>query len=70
MHSIAPLPGELKAFATHDAFVDAHSHALGDIAVWTAAATPHKAEAIAAATGPGGSRLLTRISLKGRPPPA
>ena len=68
MLSIAPLPGELKTFATHDAFVHAHSHALGDIAVWNTAATPHKAEAIAAATGPDDSGLLTRTSLKGRPP--
>ena len=62
------LLGELKAFATGDAFVQAHGYTVGDVAIWDTAATLHKAEVIAAATGPDDSRLLYRISVKGRPP--
>ncbi len=59
---------ELSAHATQEDFVYRHRYAVGDVVVWDNFSTLHSASLIAPATGPGNSRLLHRISVKGLPP--
>lgn len=58
---------ELKTHALQDRFIYRHKYALGDIAIWDTAATLHCGTPIDLATDAATSRLLYRISVKGRP---
>ena len=59
---------ELKVHAIRPEFVISHEYAVGDVLAWDTAATLHRAPMLDRATGPGDSRLLHRISVKGGPP--
>lgn len=61
------LLAELRAHALQDALVHRHKYAAGDVIAWDTASTLHSATHIAPATGPDDTRLLHRISVKGRP---
>ncbi len=58
---------ELTAHATQTTFTYTHRYAVGDVVVWDNFATLHAATLISPATGPGDTRLLHRISVKGNP---
>lgn len=58
---------QLKAHALADRFVCRHKYAVGDIAIWDTSSTLHCATPIDIATDAATSRLLYRISVKGRP---
>ena len=57
----------LKAHATSRPFVYRHKYRVGDVAIWDTMATLHSATPIGIASGERDSRLLHRISVKGRP---
>ncbi len=57
----------LKAHALQDRFIYRHKYAVGDVAIWDTAATLHRGTRIGPATGEADSRLLWRISVRGRP---
>ena len=61
------LLAELKAFATADRFVTGHRYTVGDVAIWDTSSTLHSGKSIDFATDARDSRLLYRISVKGRP---
>jgi len=58
---------DLKVHATAQRFVYKHKYRVGDVAVWDTMATLHSGTPIDVATGEQDSRLLYRISVKGRP---
>ena len=58
---------QLKAHALQDRFIYRHKYAVGDIAIWDTSATLHCGTPIDVATDAATSRLLYRISVKGRP---
>jgi len=59
---------ELKAHALQPRFVYEHRYRVGDIAIWDTNQTLHSGVPIDIATSERDSRLLYRISVKGRPP--
>jgi taurine dioxygenase len=63
----ARLLQDLKVHATSAPFVYKHRYRVGDVAIWDTMATLHAATPIGVATGEKDSRLLHRISVKGRP---
>ncbi|MEX2631235.1 MAG: TauD/TfdA family dioxygenase [Tistlia sp.] len=58
---------ELKQHATQERYRYANPYAAGDLVIWDNWATLHSASLIEPATGPKDSRLLHRISVKGKP---
>lgn len=58
---------ELKRHATQERYRYAHRYVAGDLVIWDNWATLHSASLIEPATGPGDTRLLYRISVKGMP---
>jgi taurine dioxygenase len=58
---------ELCVHAFQDRFLTQHTHAAHDLVMWDNPTTMHSATPIAAATGPHDTRLIHRISLRGRP---
>ncbi|MEE8444538.1 MAG: TauD/TfdA family dioxygenase [Alphaproteobacteria bacterium] len=61
------LLGKLKAHALQEKFIYRHKYAAGDVVIWDTSATLHSGTKIDAATGESDSRLLWRISVRGRP---
>lgn len=64
----AALLNELAAHALQNKYVYKHKYAVGEIVAWDTSSTMHRATPIGAATGPRDTRLLWRISIKGKPP--
>lgn len=62
------LLARLKQHALQDRFVYKHKYRVGDVAIWDTSLTLHSGIKIAPATGESDSRLLWRISVKGKPP--
>ena len=58
---------ELKDHALQERHIYRHKYAVGDLAVWDTLQTMHAATPIGAATSKADSRLLWRISVRGRP---
>jgi taurine dioxygenase len=58
---------ELKEHCLQPRYVHAHRYEVGDIALWDTFLTMHKAVPIEIATGKKDSRLLWRISVRGKP---
>ncbi len=61
------LLARLKAHALEDRFIYKHRYQVGDIAIWDTNQTLHSGVPIETATAAADSRLLWRISLRGRP---
>ncbi len=59
---------ELCGHALQERFLAAHAHRRHDLLMWDNPTTMHSATPIAAATGDHDTRLIHRISLRGRPP--
>ncbi len=58
---------ELCQHALQDRFITRHTHRVHDLLLWDNPTTMHSATPIAAATGPGDTRMIHRISLRGMP---
>ena len=58
---------ELKDHALEERHIYRHKYAAGDLVVWDTLQTMHAATPIGVATGKADSRLLWRISVRGRP---
>jgi len=58
---------ELCDHVLQDRFIMRHEHCVGDVVMWDNPTTMHCATPIAAARGPDDTRLIHRISLRGRP---
>ena len=63
----AKLLNELADHALQPKYVYKHKWAVGDVVGWDTSSTMHAATPIGAATGPKDTRLLYRISVKGKP---
>lgn len=63
----AELLNELADHALQPKYVYKHRYAVGDVVGWDTSSTMHAATPIGAATGPKDTRLLYRISVKGKP---
>jgi taurine dioxygenase len=61
------LLNELCEHALQPQFMTAHQHRVDDLVMWDNPTTMHAASPIAAATGPGDTRVIRRISLRGTP---
>ncbi len=61
------LLAELKEHALQDRFIYKHKYDLGDIAIWDTSATLHSGTSIDFADSEENSRLLYRISVRGKP---
>jgi taurine dioxygenase len=57
----------LKAHMLQDRFIYRHAYRVGDVAIWDTSQTLHSATPIDVATREADSRLLHRISIRGRP---
>ncbi len=74
-HAIAGMDGgeagalldRLKAHALRERHIYRHRYAPGDLVIWDTLQTMHAATPIGAATSKADSRLLWRISVRGRP---
>ena len=60
------LLNRLCEHAFQDRFITRHAHRVHDLVMWDNPTTMHRATPIAAATGPADTRLIHRISLRGR----
>lgn len=61
------LLNELADHALQPKYVYKHRYAVGEVVGWDTSSTMHAATPLGAATGPTDTRLLYRISVKGRP---
>lgn len=57
----------LKTHVLQQRFIYRHDYRVGDVAIWDTLATLHRATPIDIATGRDDSRLLWRISVRGKP---
>ena len=58
---------ELKDHVGQERFIYRHRYRVGDVVVWDTLQTMHRATPIGVASGPADSRLLWRISVRGKP---
>ena len=58
---------ELKNFAAQERFIYRHPYRVGDVVLWDTFQTMHRGTPIDVPTGVGDSRLLWRISVRGKP---
>jgi taurine dioxygenase len=58
---------ELKNHVLQDKYIYRHKYRVGDVAIWDTFQTLHSGTKIDAATGEPDSRLLWRISVRGKP---
>jgi taurine dioxygenase len=58
---------ELKEHCTQDRYIYKHKYQIGDVVVWDTLQTMHRATPIDVASSDDDSRLLWRISVRGRP---
>ncbi len=65
--SAVALLRELTQHVFQPRFVTEHRHQVNDLVMWDNPTTMHSATPIGAATGPSDTRLINRISLRGRP---
>ena len=63
----AALLNELGEHAFQARFTTRHAHRVHDLVMWDNPTTMHSASPIGAASGPHDTRLIRRISLRGRP---
>lgn len=63
----AALLNELCDHAFQAPFLTSHRHRVHDLVIWDNPTTMHSATPIGAATGPGDTRILRRMSLHGKP---
>ncbi len=63
----AALLATLKTHQLQDRFLYKHRYSVGDITIWDTSQTLHSATQIAVATSAADSRLLYRISVRGKP---
>lgn len=61
------LLNELADHALQSRYTYKHKYAVGDVVAWDTSSTMHAATPLGAATGPKDTRLLYRISVKGKP---